>query len=89
MKEYSLSNWQDYWEIFDELIELLKHDKQDDIILELKDVQKYVNGLTDGWYEFKFAFEKCLQENRAILTKEQIDIADFLIKTLKKYLINR
>ena len=89
MKEYSLSNWQDYWEIFDELIELLKHDKQDDIILELKEAQKYVNGLTDGWDEFKFAFEKCLQENRAILTKEQIDTADFLIKTLNKSLINR
>ena len=89
MKEYSLSSWQDYWEIFDELIELLKHDKQDDIILELREAQNYVNGLTDGWYEFKFAFEKCLQENRAILTKEQIDIADFLIKTLDKSLIDR
>jgi hypothetical protein len=89
MTEYSLSSWQDYWKIFDELIELLKQDKQEDIILELKDAQKYVNGLTDGWFEFKFAFERCLRLNRSKMTSDQTDIADFLIKTLSKSLKNR
>lgn len=64
MKEYSVNNWQDYWKIFDKLIELLKADNQEQIILDFKEAQKYVNGLTDGWFEFKIAFEKSLQLNK-------------------------
>ena len=89
MKEYSLNGWQDYWKIFDDLIDLLKTDNQDQIILEFKDAQKYVNGLTDGWFEFKFAFEKSLKSNRTEMTVEQKEIADFLISTLNKSLKNR
>ena len=89
MKDYTLTGWQDYWKIFDELIELLKADNQEQIILEFKDAQLYVNGLTDGWFEFKSAFEKSLQANRNKITVDQTDIADFLILTLNKSLTNR
>lgn len=89
MKKHSINSWQDYWKIFEKLIELLRADNQDEIILELKEAQKYVNGLTDGWFEFKFAFEKCLQLNRTKITTDQADIADFLIKTLNNSLKNR
>jgi hypothetical protein len=89
MKEYSLNGWQDYWKIFDELIELLKADQHDQIISEFKDAQKYVNGLTDGWFDFKYAFEKSLQSNRTKMTVDQTDIADFLILTLNKSLTSR
>jgi hypothetical protein len=89
MKDYKLAGWQDFWKIFDELIALLHSDKKIMIIDEFKDAQKYVNGLTDGWYEFKFAFEKSLKSNRQHLTAEQNEIADFLIATLNKSLTNR
>lgn len=89
MKDYKLNGWQDFWKIFDELIDLLHSDKKTIIIDEFKDAQKYVNGLTDGWYEFKFAFEESLKSNRQHLTAEQNEIADFLIMTLNKSLTNR
>ncbi len=89
MKDYKLTGWQDYWKIFDELIEHLTSDNKPEIITEFKEAQKYVNGLTDGWYEFKFAFEKSLNSNRQHLTAEQNEIADFLLTTLNKSLTNR
>ena len=89
MKDYKLNDWQDFWKIFDELIDLLHSDKKTIIIDEFKYAQKYVNGLTDGWYEFKFEFEKSLKSNRQHLTAEQNEIADFLITTLNKSLTNR
>ena len=89
MKDYTLTGWQDYWKIFDELIDLLYLDNKTMIIDEFKDAQKYVNGLTDGWYEFKFAFEKSLKTNKQHLTPEQNEIADFLLTTLNKSLTNR
>ncbi|WP_111672078.1 hypothetical protein [Algoriphagus litoralis] len=89
MKDYKLNDWQDFWKIFDELIDLLSSDNKTIIIDEFKDAQKYVNGMTDGWYEFKFAFEKSLKSNRQHLTAEQNGIAEFLITTLNKSLANR
>ena len=89
MRDYKLAGWQDYWEIFDELIEQLLSENKSEIIAEFKDAQKYVNGLTDGWYEFKFAFEKALNSNRQNITEEQNKIADFLLTTLNKSLTNR
>lgn len=89
MKYYKLSGWQDYWKVFDRLIEQLSSDQKTEIISELKEAQKYVNGLTDGWYEFKFSFEKVLESNKQNMTKEQNEIADFLLATLNKSLTNR
>ena len=89
MTEDIINSWQNYWELFDDLIEQLKLDHHDQIVLEFEDAQKYVNGLTDGWFEFKFAFEKSIQTHRAKLSAEQIDIADFLIMTLNKSLTKR
>lgn len=89
MKEYKLTSWQDYWIIFDELIEYLTSDNKSEIIVEFKEAQRYVNGLTDGWYEFKFALEKVINSNKQNMTKEQNQIADFLLTTLTKSLTNR
>ncbi len=89
MRDISLSGWQDYWKLFDDLIGLLDSDNNKEIAEEFKDAQKFVNGLTDGWYEFKFAFERALQSNRINMTAEQTNIADFLIMTLSKSLRNR
>jgi len=89
MKDYKLTGWQDYWEIFEKLIGQLTLDDKTEIIAEFKDAQKYVNGLTDGWYEFKFAFEKSISSNRHNMTEEQNQIAKFLLTTLNKSLENK
>jgi hypothetical protein len=62
------------WKIFDELIGLLNSDNKTDFALEFMDAQKYVNGLTDGWYEFKSAFENSLNANKQNLREEQNQI---------------
>ena len=84
MKEenYQITSWLEYWKIFDLL-------NSDNIAVKFKDVQKYANGLTDGWYEFKLAFEKSLNANRQNVTEEQNHIANFLLTTLNKSLTNR
>lgn len=89
MRNFSLSGWEDYWKLYDELIRLLNSGNTIEIAKELKDAQKYVNGLTDGWHEFKFACEKALHSNRAKMTSEQIEIANFLTMTLNKSLEQR
>lgn len=89
MKEYTLTSWQDYWKIFDELIENFTSENKAEIIAEFKEAQKYVNGLTDGWYEFKFALEKAINSNTQNMTEEQNQIAGFLLTTLTKSLTNR
>ncbi|WP_107039884.1 hypothetical protein [Brumimicrobium mesophilum] len=89
MKEYSLTGWKDYWELFDELIEQLDSDNKIEITTEFKEAQRYLNGLTDGWYDFKNAFEKSHKTNRHKLTVQQNEIADFLMKALNESLKNR
>jgi hypothetical protein len=88
-ENYQITSWLEYWKIFDELIDLLNSDDKTDIAVEFKDAQKYVNGLTDGWYEFKLAFERSLNANRQNVTEEQNHIANFLLTTLNKSLTNR
>lgn len=88
-KTYDFKSWEEYWKAYDKLIELLKIDNQNQIILEFNEAQRHVSGLTDGWYEFKFAFEKSLNSNKNKMTIGQMDIADFLVSTLDKYLTNR
>jgi len=89
MRKYKLTDWQDYWKIFEELIELLSTDKKLEIIAELNDAQKHVNGLTYGWYEFKFSLEKTLDKHTQNMNAEQNYIANFLIDTLNQSLKNR
>ena len=74
--------------IFNKLIDLLKADNKESIILDFKDAQKYVNGLTDSWYEFKLAFENSYQSNKTKMTAEQKKIADYLILELTESLTN-
>jgi hypothetical protein len=89
MKEYKIEKWEDYWDIFDELINLLKFSNKEEIILDFKDSKKYLNGMTDGWYEFLNAFNTSVKNHYNNLTKEQIIIAEFLISTLRNSLKNR
>lgn len=85
MKEFK-NGWRDYWNIFDELIELLKKDEKFFIANDFLETQKYVNGLSDGWYDFKDAFQKTYELYKENMTKEQIEISRFLMRTLNNVL---
>ncbi len=89
MEKFKINGWSDYWLIFDKLIDLLNAENKDRIVLDFMDAKKFINGLTDGWYEFKFAMEKAINSNRQLMSVEQIQIAEFLSTTLEKSLSNR
>jgi len=78
MEEYKIKNWRDFWNIFNKLICLLRDNNQLDVVLDFRDAQKYVNGFTDGWYEFMIAFEKAIETHKENLTIEELNIAVFL-----------
>jgi len=89
MKEFKINNWQDYWKLFDSLISLLKEHNQSEVIAEFKDAQLYVNGMTDGWFEFHKAFKNSIIANKEKLTDEEFEIAEYLIESLNQSLANR
>ena len=45
MDNWKLESWADYWTLFDELSLTLTENKKEKIVGELKDAQKYVDGL--------------------------------------------
>lgn len=88
MKDFRSSGHFDYWKVFDELIEKLNADQKFEISEAFNEAKKCLNGLTDGWYEFKFSFEKTLSSNSHNMSEEQQQIAHFLLTTLNKHLDN-
>ena len=80
---------EDYWKVFDDLCFNLTTKQKTEIVLEFKDAQKYVNGMTDGWYQFLEAFKNVYNANF-----EELDICDkenskLLIFELEKNLSRR
>ena len=86
---FILKSWQDYWKLFDTLIELLKADGKESIASDFLETQKYVTGLTDGWHDYKNAFEKSLLTNKPSMTSEELQIAKFLLSSIKESLRGR
>jgi hypothetical protein len=78
---------QDYWKKYDLLCSELEDEGKQNIVKELQNAQLYVNGLTDGWYDFLNAFEKTIR-NEKLQGQTQI-LAETLIETLKFRLDNR
>lgn len=85
----NMTSWYDYWKTFDLLIDKLTQGGQGLIGKELKDVQRYVNGMTDGWFDFKTGMEKILELNKAKMTADQVDILKDLIEGLTDSLNRR
>ncbi|WP_104421888.1 hypothetical protein [Neolewinella xylanilytica] len=80
---------ENYWQKFDELIDLLKKDNKHHVVDELKDAQLYVNGLTDGWYNFMEAYDNIIKFRKQELTEHQLNISSVLSKKLKDWLSDR
>ncbi len=77
----------DYWNKFDLLCSELEIEGRQDLAAELRDAQSYVNGLTDGWYDFLDAFEKIIAVHELKELTRQLAIT--LIETLKYRLEKR
>ena len=89
MNQNKIENWEEYWLQFDNLISELNVEEKFEIATKLTDAKKMVNGLTDGWFEFKEEFENTVKQNSSDLSKSNLSKADFLITKLKISLNNR
>ncbi len=86
MANYEVNNWEEYWIRYDSLVKNLKKENQFELANKLVDAKKRVNGLTDGWFEFKNEFEVVIKQNKSILNIVNLELSLFLIKTIKSSL---
>jgi hypothetical protein len=82
MNEAELKSWDDYWKLFDNLCETLCNNNKKEIAHQLKEAQKYVNGLSDGWYEFLFHFKRTVESNIELLDEKERKQSELLITSL-------
>lgn len=86
---YKVHAWKDYWDLYSDLINLLLHNEKDAVAQELEEARKYVNGLTDGWYDFKREFENVVLMYKKELTTQELGLAEYLLITIRQSLVNR
>lgn len=85
----AINSWEEYWLLFDNLCDALKSNNKQFVVTELKEAQKHVNGLTDGWHEFLEKFEKVNNTYGKEFSTDQTNLAKTLIQNLKSSLGNR
>ena len=78
---------QDYWKKFDLLCTELATEGKQNLVAELRNAQSYVNGQTDGWYDFLDSFETTIVKHE--LKGQTKKLAIKLIEILKHRLENR
>lgn len=79
----------DFWLTYGNLCDSLERANKKPIADSLKEIQKYANGLTDGWFDFLNSLDKVIKDNETLLNAEEKDIAADLLFKLKKSLKNR
>jgi hypothetical protein len=82
--EIKINDWTGYWNYFDRLCAMRKDNNKEDVVAQLRKAQLYVNGLTDGWFEFLYSFEEVIKNNKGELTKDEKELAEKLIALLRK-----
>ncbi len=84
-----IKSWEDYWKVFDDLCFSLTTKNKTEIVEEFKDAQKYVNGMTDGWFQFLDAFKTVYNVNINELEIGDKENCKTLITALEKTLKRR
>lgn len=79
------NNWSKYWQRYDTLCRNIKSENEP-LAEQLIDAKLYVNGLTDGWYEFLNMFKGLIFDNSNNLSSYCKLEADFLIIQLENTL---
>jgi hypothetical protein len=87
--DQKIETWEGYWNLFDELCHSLTAHDQTEVVVDLREAQRYVNGLTDGWHEFLNYFQQAMKHKKKAFDKTERDLADYLVQTLKQSLSRR
>lgn len=83
-----INNMSEYWELYQLLYFNIK--KENELLArQLKQIQLYANGLTDGWYNFLTSFKEVISENSNNIKSSDFILANLLITTLENYLKSR
>lgn len=83
-EKYTIRDWDDFWRIYEEMLSILKEERHSDTVTDFKDAKYYVNGMTDGWYDFKGAFEDALNKHIGKMGEKEQGIAIFIRDTLRE-----
>lgn len=83
MQSYSIKNFNQYWQLFNELLQLLESSNKITIANEFKEARMYVNGLTEGWCQYKEQLKKTIDTKKCDLTQQENQIADSLYHSLR------
>lgn len=78
-----------YWYDFDHFCTTLTKSKKVDIAKKLINAKKYVNGLTDGWYDFKNELDLIYNSHRNDLIEKELADFEYLRTEINKILKNR
>lgn len=79
---YKTTTWQEYWKLFDHLVDSLNKDKKKNCAKEFLRAQNNATGMKDGWFDFLEEFKIAIIKNESELTIQQREIADYLTKSL-------
>lgn len=75
-----------FWDEYDKLCKIVLSRGEQSLFSDLREAQQYTNGLTDGWHDFKNAFEKITTERE--MSDEVLKYSKYLIDKLNKNLFN-
>lgn len=85
-RKQPITNWQDYWKQFDEMVHSLEDKGHLLLVVDLKEAQSYVNGMTDGWFEFVVRFQQALDRAVTGLPVDDLVVAKDLLDYVKTIL---
>lgn len=80
------NNWSEYWQRYNTLCNIIKAENNQ-LAEQLINAKLYVNGLTDGWYDFLNLFKELIFKNAKTLSSDCKVQADTLITQLEKALV--
>ena len=84
-----MDSWEQYWEVFENLCASLEQRGESTIVQGLRDDQRYVNGLTDGWWDFLEQFRSTVKDADKNLLEYERQLVATLDSTLQKALTKR
>tara|TARA_B110000285_G_C14838573_1_gene474272 strand:- start:114 stop:368 length:255 start_codon:yes stop_codon:yes gene_type:complete len=76
----------EYWIKFEEFNQDFKRAGKIDISDSLEDARRYVNGLTDGWYEFMNSLKETQESFILELSEEELRKLTNIIEELEEWL---